>query len=183
MDLVEQARSLGITGFLHPAELAKLQELATGRDVLELGSYRGLSAWGMAQTANSVTCCDTFKAADNGQRQTTDEDRGGKPYTTFDAFCKAVERFNNVTIYPVSSEEAAKLIHGRFDMVFIDADHTYESVRADIKRWWPRLRKGGILALHDYGHDAFEGVKQAVDEIFGPAPEGTTVITLRWIEK
>ena len=50
------------------------------------------------------------------------------------------------------------------DAVFIDADHRYESVKADILAWMPKIKKGGILAGHDYmlGHS---GVIRAVDEL------------------
>jgi predicted O-methyltransferase YrrM len=33
--------------------------------------------------------------------------------------------------------------------VFIDADHRYDAVRADIKAWIRKIRPGGILAGHD----------------------------------
>lgn len=36
------------------------------------------------------------------------------------------------------------------DFVFIDAHHTYESVKEDINCWYPKLKIGGILAGHDY---------------------------------
>jgi lipopolysaccharide biosynthesis glycosyltransferase len=63
------------------------------------------------------------------------------------------------------------------DFVYIDARHDYDSVLKDIKLWYPKVRKGGIIAGHDYldGEYAFEenkhstvfGVKKAVDEFFG----------------
>lgn len=37
-----------------------------------------------------------------------------------------------------------------FDFVYIDADHTEAAVWADIQAWWPKVRKGGVLAGHDY---------------------------------
>lgn len=67
------------------------------------------------------------------------------------------------------SVEAARLLRpNRFDAVFLDADHTYESVKADLEAWWPRVRDGGILCGHDYctGRRALAGVKKAVDELF-----------------
>ncbi len=36
-----------------------------------------------------------------------------------------------------------------FDIVFIDADHTYEGVCADITAWRGKVRPGGILCGHD----------------------------------
>ena len=40
-----------------------------------------------------------------------------------------------------------------FDWVYIDADHRYESVVADIAAWWPKVKRGGILAGHDFVFD------------------------------
>lgn len=190
MNAMERAEAIGITGFLHCAELEQLIDLACGKDVLEIGSYRGLSAWGMAQTARSLFCVDTFRACTNGQRQESS-------LQTLDAFLHAVSRFKNVRYFVGTSEQAhvnahpiegntelgAFDPHGQFDMIFIDAMHDYENVKSDINRWWPRVRSGGILVGHDYRHKDFPGVEKAFDEIFGPAPEGTNLITLRWIKK
>lgn len=177
MDMLALTKSLGVEGFLHPNEMERLVQLAANREVLEVGSFRGLSAFCMAISAVRVTCCDTFAANSAGQVQ---EDH----VTTLDDFLRATARFNNVRHFVASSAKAeAELELGEFDLIFLDAMHTYEDVVADIVRWWPRVRNGGVLALHDYGHDHFLGVKQAADEIFGPAPEGTHLVTLRWIEK
>jgi SAM-dependent methyltransferase len=176
LNWLDRATAAGVQGFLHCDELEKLGELATGRDVLEIGAYKGLSAWGMAHTAKHVVSVDTFRATDNGQDQRDQ-------FTTLAEYDRVTAGFTNVTRVPVSSEEAIDLIPGDFDMIFIDAMHTYEDVLADIRRWWPRVRPGGVLAGHDYRHSDFPGVEQAFDEVFGPAPEGTTCVTLRWVQK
>lgn len=49
------------------------------------------------------------------------------------------------------------------DMVFIDGDHSYEGCLGDIEAWLPHLKKGGFLALHDYGRDVWPAVEQAVE--------------------
>ena len=51
-----------------------------------------------------------------------------------------------------------------FDWVFIDANHTYEAVRADLEAWLPKIKKGGYLCGHDYCHYAYYGVIRAVNE-------------------
>jgi hypothetical protein len=48
--------------------------------------------------------------------------------------------------------------------VYLDGMHDYESVRADIRAWWPLLNKdNSLLAGHDFD-DEHPGVKQAVTE-------------------
>jgi hypothetical protein len=55
-----------------------------------------------------------------------------------------------------------------FDYVYIDADHSYEAVKQDLADWYPKVRKGGILAGHDYVERKLSrvrfGVRKAVDE-------------------
>ena len=36
------------------------------------------------------------------------------------------------------------------DFIYIDANHAYDYVKSDIKLWYPKLKKGGIFAGHDY---------------------------------
>ena len=49
------------------------------------------------------------------------------------------------------------------DFVFIDANHEYEEVKKDIELWYPKVKKGGIFAGHDYS-DTWQGVVKAVNE-------------------
>jgi len=72
----------------------------------------------------------------------------------------------------MSSVEASKLFKDKsLDFVFIDADHSYESVKEDITHWKPKLKPGCVLAGHDY---YAPGVKRAVQQListydlFGP---------------
>lgn len=51
-----------------------------------------------------------------------------------------------------SSRSASKrFIGGKLDFVYIDANHSYDSVMEDIRLWWPTLAAGGLMAGHDYG--------------------------------
>lgn len=65
-----------------------------------------------------------------------------------------------------SHKAADRFADDSIDFVFIDADHKYKSVRRDILAWYPKVKKNGIIAGHDY-HGGGPGVIEAVDEILG----------------
>lgn len=75
----------------------------------------------------------------------------------------------NATILRMTSQEAVQHVPDGLDLVFIDANHEYLNVKKDILAWLPKVKKGGILAGHDYDPTVpmFSGVQYAVDEIFG----------------
>jgi len=73
---------------------------------------------------------------------------------------------HKIQYWTVGSEEGSKLTPNNLDIVFIDADHSYDAVRKDIDLWLPKIREGGILAGHDYIDYIEYGVKKAVDEYF-----------------
>lgn len=54
---------------------------------------------------------------------------------------------------------------GPIDLIFHDADHTYDKVKVDIEAWRPHLKPGGIFAFHDYDDERHVGVKPAADEM------------------
>jgi predicted O-methyltransferase YrrM len=51
--------------------------------------------------------------------------------------------------------------HEPLDLLFIDGDHTYESVRTDYKLYAPLVRTGGIIAFHDIVDGPHEAVGDA----------------------
>jgi hypothetical protein len=64
----------------------------------------------------------------------------------------------------------ALLLPNSLDFVYLDARHDEPSVRADLDRWWPVVRPGGLLCGHDYlDGDLPNGVfrvRTAVDSFF-----------------
>lgn len=69
----------------------------------------------------------------------------------------------NVLIRKTSLNAVDDVYH-TVDIIFIDARHTYESVREDIALWGGKVREGGLICGHDYNHPNFPGVTQAVNE-------------------
>lgn len=65
-----------------------------------------------------------------------------------------------------SQDAAQKVPDQSLDFVFIDAEHSYEGCRDDIKAWAPKVKVGGWLMGHDYNNPEFPkwGVERAVQE-------------------
>ena len=65
----------------------------------------------------------------------------------------------------IPSPAAAELVpDGSLDLVFIDGDHTYDGVKADILGWWPKLKSTGSIMCGDDYRSKHAGVIKAVDE-------------------
>jgi len=66
----------------------------------------------------------------------------------------------------ITSEKASLLFDDEtLDFVFIDASHVYDEVIKDISCWHPKIKKGGIIAGHDFT-PRFD-VPDAVQDFFG----------------
>jgi hypothetical protein len=65
--------------------------------------------------------------------------------------------------------------------VYIDAAHEYESVKADISAWLPKLKSGAILGGHDYLGTTEDGVTRAVNEFIGIGFNNIKIFNTTWI--
>ena len=128
------------------------------RRIAEIGVYRGENASKILEATNSKSF-EHFFLIDKGISG------------DFRKWLFESGRIRVNYIKGLSVQSAQIFNDGYFDLIFIDADHRYEHVKQDIESWLPKIRKGGILAGHDYLHPkegtSSCGVKQAVDEIFG----------------
>lgn len=64
---------------------------------------------------------------------------------------KLVTASGAATMLHERSVDAAKGFEdGRFDLVYIDADHEYRNVKEDIEVWFPKVKDGGFLCGNDF---------------------------------
>jgi predicted O-methyltransferase YrrM len=161
--VIDISHALTVEGWMAPAELEYLAAMARrSKCILELGSWRGRSSSALAaNTEGIVVCTDTWQGSVEHHAELK-----GKPTSgLWWAFQQNTSRFDNVWPLHANSLAAAKIISKgpmRFDLIFIDASHDYESVKADIQAWLPLLAPGGILCGHDYMR---WGVKLAVRQL------------------
>jgi predicted O-methyltransferase YrrM len=148
--MVSLERALKIDGWMSREELEWLATMAKSCPfIVEIGSHKGRSTAALVDnTTGGVVAVDTW----------ADE-------AVFQEFIKHNKK--KAIVYRTDSLTAAKMLTlpGGADFIFIDADHSYEAVRADIAAWRRRLVPGGLIAGHDY--DAhWPGVMRAVDEAY-----------------
>lgn len=75
---------------------------------------------------------------------------------------KAKYKDRLIPIEGYSFDVANKLENNSIDLIFIDADHSYEAVKKDIVAYTPKLKENGILSGHDID---YPGVNKAVTEL------------------
>ena len=77
-----------------------------------------------------------------------------------------------------SAEASSRFPDACFDWVYVDGNHLYEAVRADLELFDPKLKSDGLLAGDDYGLPGWwdDGVTRAVDDIV--AAGGYEVVAL-----
>lgn len=156
---LDKARDGGIDGWMSEAELLFLHDMAkTNETIAEIGSWKGRSTKAMLDMGAHVTAVDHWQGSDTIKELAGEQD-------VYAQFMKNVGHYPNLKVMKMPSLDAAASLNGdKFDMVFIDAGHSYEDCKNDIKAWLPRTKK--IIAGHDYS-PGWPGVQRAVKEAFG----------------
>jgi len=73
----------------------------------------------------------------------------------------------NVELIRKPSQLAGKTWNKKIDLLHIDGDHRYKSVKQDIRLFIPHVKKGHYILVHDYvvmGGEPKIEVKRAVDD-------------------
>ena len=148
-------------------------------DIVEIGSYLGQSTVALALGSRAgqgvpVWAIDPF---DEYSVQVTEHTTH-----TFTAHNRGYFMQNVVSagvadiVHPISlpSVQAARCWEREIDLLFVDGQHDYESVLADLKAWYAYISVGGHILLHDYG---LPGVQKAVKKFLAyPKEWGVTEV-------
>ena len=147
------------------------RRIPNGGRMVEVGAHLGRSiiSIGDELLRREITayCVDVWEQPSNAGA-------GGGPQATREGFLANIKAHgleSRVKPLRMASAAAARLLEEQgeqLDLVFIDASHDYEAVKADIAGWRPLIRPGGTLAGHDY-HPSHPGVPRAVNELIPDA--------------
>ena len=160
----QRARTLSKLGNVHQIDgwLSEAEEIALYRlarqvrahgTILEIGSWKGKSTvcLGLGLRKGKLIAVDSFDAAgEEGSCELYAQRRG----TT-----SLLEEFqSNISRNRISDK--VEIWHGRsnefaerdvvIDLLFIDGDHSIENCKADYLNFAKKLKRHGVIALHDY---------------------------------
>lgn len=128
--------------------------------VVEVGVAGGhfteqiLATWPTCSRLFAVDCWGPFEG-----NHITDSDQEQR----FKDVTKKFSSHKNVTIVREYSHLAAAAVPNEsVNFIYIDADHSHAAALLDLQSWFPKLKRRGIMAGHDYYNGC--GVKTAVDE-------------------
>lgn len=174
-------KTLGENWFTYPTLYSTMVEKYPSKShFVEVGTWKGMSAAYMAvEIINSnkdikFDCIDIWGYLDS--QSDIPEDSFENLYEIFLENISPVKHMITL-IRELSWDGAKHYKDNSLDFVFIDAAHDYESVKKDIKAWFPKVKDGGTIAGHDYAW--CDDVKKAVHEFF----EGKIIQTIEgcWI--
>lgn len=109
-----------------------------------------------------LTAVDPWKSYADYRERKNDQVRLDGAYQLAKA---ALARFNCTIVRKTSVDAASDVPDGSLDFVYIDSNHAFDYVRQDLQAWTPKVRRGGIVAGHDYQFEPKPHiqVKAAVD--------------------
>jgi predicted O-methyltransferase YrrM len=132
-------------------------QAAAGGDMVELGCWKGLTTCYLAAACRArrsgrVYAVDTFEGTrEYGQKYASIARFDG---STRGAFERQIRKAGMQDwVFPctgLTAEYAAKYDGGPIAFLLIDADHSYEGVKADFEAWSPHVARGGTIVFHDY---------------------------------
>eukprot|EP01012_Entosiphon_sulcatum_P004852 TRINITY_DN12010_c0_g1_i1.p1 TRINITY_DN12010_c0_g1~~TRINITY_DN12010_c0_g1_i1.p1 ORF type:complete len:262 (-),score=44.82 TRINITY_DN12010_c0_g1_i1:13-798(-) len=132
-------------------DLAEKQGFRVG---IEVGVYRGLfakdilSRW---KSAERYYCVDLWKAQENygGDIANRNQQQFNK---LFDETKERLSPWRGKVHFlrDFSTIAAQKIANDSVDYIYIDARHDYKGVGEDLVAYWPKLKRGGLFAGHDF---------------------------------
>ena len=127
-----------------PEECAELvRHLPGAKTIVEVGVYEGASTVLLAVNADSDAKIYGIDPMFPGRLGICWGEMVAKHST------KSARSTGRVRFVKLLSHEASDQVAGLVDFMFIDGDHSLDGIRRDWETWAPRIRIGGIMALHD----------------------------------
>ena len=134
--------------------------------MLEIGSYAGESTKIFLESKmfTEIFCLDPWLSGYDPDDYASNNMSGIEK-----AFMDFSKGKDEISIFKNFSTEITNLFpKNHFDLVYIDACHTYEAVIQDIEVSLPKIKSNGFIAGHDYGDSTFKVTEAVMDRLGFP---------------
>lgn len=143
-----------IQGYLLHEEGKLLYSLARkcSRDnvIVEIGSWKGRSTTWLYFGSVSGNKAKIYSIDPHiGSQELRDMFGVVSTFKEFESNMKKIGALDLVKSIVKKSEKAAGKFNEKVGLIFIDGDHSYQSVKKDFDLWFPKLVDGGTIAFHD----------------------------------
>ncbi len=164
-----------------------LNQLGLKGEAAEIGVAEGGFSFGLLDSwPGSIYLIDCWEHLSEGYKDGCNVPTDSQEWR-YRMVCDTVAKryANRATVIRAFSGDAVKSFRpGQLDFVYIDANHAYPHITADLAAWWPIVKSGGVFAGHDYldgDHGGSDyGVKQAVTEFAAANGLEVNVIPEEW---
>ena len=133
------------------------------KKMIEIGSYMGESTFlfGCSGIFHEINAIDPHE----GEEPFNDDfgitwDKVKKEFRT------NIRNFDGIIHWEAFSEDVVDKFEDDIDFIYIDANHSYQSVKKDLQLYLPKIKVNGVIGGHDYV-EPWTGVIDAVNEALG----------------
>jgi MMP 1-O-methyltransferase len=167
-----------IDGWLLLIEAVTLYDMASKIQssnpvICEIGVWKGKSSYIFAsvikETGGTLYSIDPFNGDGDTQSIDTYQQEISKlGISLLDNFKKTMANYKLLEFIKIISKTSEKafneFLEQKIDLLFIDGNHDYESVKKDYDLWSPLVPNGGVIILHDVGANHVDGPKRVFNE-------------------
>jgi MMP 1-O-methyltransferase len=174
---IDLTRALAIEGFMSAPELEWLATQAQTADrIIEVGCWQGRSTRALADHCRGIVyTIDAWERYAEADQEAAAWLAARCPWpaarSAFAANLRDHLTMGRVVLVPLLAGAAADSLRrslglGWADLLFLDGDHREAGVSDDLWTYRPFVRRGGLMAGHDYGHPEWPTVARAVHRVW-----------------
>jgi predicted O-methyltransferase YrrM len=178
---------IGSMTLLEGAVLASLVKLVNAKHIFEFGTFMGSTSVLFALNSSDDCHVTTLDIDPEELAQLNTSSDGSPDSELVDDFLRerrSSEGAPSIQRAPIEvQQKITQLIQNsktldvekqdlsnKFDLVFVDGGHDYETARSDTFKAIDMVKPHGVVAWHDYGSDVFSDVTKLVNELSHDMP-------------
>jgi len=137
----------------HINKLNKYVDRSNDINILEIGSYEGLSSVFFADNflereGSSLTCVDPFLRISNNDHAQYLQNNQEKHFDINITRCNNSEK---IKVFKITSDEFFENNEKKYNIIYIDGCHEPEFISRDLENGFKCLEVNGIMWMNDYG--------------------------------